>query len=166
MSLAGEAFTRYVDRLRPNLAAFARRRLQPAGVDDAVGETVLRAWQRISHFDERTGETGFSKWMFAILRRVCQEGVASQQRIETMVEEIRADVTMERPNDVAAHREMVAIVLAAPLSKMQTLCFTGYWLGVETADMAECFGIEPATVRKHVQLAREQIRAAAKDHEA
>ncbi len=59
-------------RAYPRLFAYARRRLAtPDEAEDAVSETMMRAYDRVSDFHWRGG--GFEAWLFVICRNIVFE---------------------------------------------------------------------------------------------
>lgn len=59
-------------RAYPRLYAFARRRLTtPDEAEDAVAETITRAYDRMADFHWREG--GFEAWLFVICRNIVYE---------------------------------------------------------------------------------------------
>ena len=64
----------------PRLFAFARRRLATADeAEDAVSETMVRAYDRISDFRWRAG--GFEAWLFVICRNIVFEANRRRGRL-------------------------------------------------------------------------------------
>jgi RNA polymerase sigma-70 factor (ECF subfamily) len=67
-----EAWEALYRRAHPRLFAFARRRLAtPDEAEDAVSETLMRAFDHIDQFRWRDG--GFEAWLFVICRNIVFE---------------------------------------------------------------------------------------------
>ena len=71
-------FEELARRLRAPLAAFLTRRLPSAAdADDAVQETLLRAYRHLDHYDP---SRRFATWLFAIGKNVASNHRAAQRR--------------------------------------------------------------------------------------
>jgi RNA polymerase sigma-70 factor, ECF subfamily len=68
-----------LESLRTELAGYAYRMLgSPFEAEDAVQETLLRAWRRLDTFDARTGS--LRTWVYRIATNVCIDMLRSPQR--------------------------------------------------------------------------------------
>lgn len=161
----GRQFASQIGENRGRMLAFARKRIGAADAEDAVEETILRAWRMEDKYDRTTGDAGFTRWLFAIHRRVCSEATARRNRHAEVLESYRDNLPqaeIDPVNEPTDRRAIVSIVVNAALSHHQLICFTGYWLGVDYETMASCFGIAKSTVRKQVELSKRKLRASFK----
>jgi RNA polymerase sigma-70 factor, ECF subfamily len=68
-----------LDQFRTELTGYCYRMLGSAlEAEDAVQDTLLRAWRRVDRFDPRRGS--LRSWMFAIATNVCLDMLRSAQR--------------------------------------------------------------------------------------
>lgn len=83
-----EAFDNIVRRYQPGLLAHARRRLgSQQAAEDAVQETLLRAYRALPRFN---GEYRLGNWLHRILRNVCTDEANRRRRHLAVVDRIRA----------------------------------------------------------------------------
>ena len=83
---SSEAFDRIVDRYQPGLLAHARRRLgNQKAAEDAVQETLLRAFRAMPRFN---GEYRLGNWLHRILRNVCVDESNRHRRRLALVERL------------------------------------------------------------------------------
>lgn len=83
-----EAFDRIVRRYQPGLLAHARRRLgSQQAAEDAVQETLLRAYRALPRFN---GEYRLGNWLHRILRNVCVDEANRHRRRLALVDRLSA----------------------------------------------------------------------------
>lgn len=89
-----DALVEEVEAFRPQLTAHCYRMLAcPLEAEDAVQETLLRAWSRADRYDSERGT--LRAWTFAIASRVCLDRLRSARR-RTRISEL---VAPARPGD-------------------------------------------------------------------
>ena len=148
-------------RIRPHLVRIAAVRCPPSEVDDVVADTLAAAAQagRLSTADD-------ARWCAAVCCNIARERGRSARR------ERLATVPIERVDPPAPEPDgddpdqlrarLLRAVCAAPLTRMQTLCVAGQWLGSTPEHMAATFGLSPATIRSHLSQARHRLRQTAR----
>lgn len=104
-------------RLYPRLLTYARQRLPPSEVDDAISEAFIRAMNGIERFRWRSS-SGFDGWVFGILRNVVLEQYRRAQKVKpSAYENGGADEPTaeqaEQPEARLVARERAATVRAA-----------------------------------------------------
>lgn len=147
-------------RIYPGLLAYARRRLPSREqADDAVSETMLRAFHGISRFAWRDG--GFDAWLFGICRNVVLESQRARMRYADVPVPDSVD-SRPGPLDVVVADEEAAGVRAAfaRLSpddqEVLELRVIG---GLDAKAVAAVLGKRPGAVRMAQSRALVKLRA-------
>ncbi len=186
-SPAGADLERALDSHRRELTGFCYRMLGAASeAEDAVQETMVRAWRSIGTFE---GRSSLRSWLYRIANNVCVDMVRSPQRrarpMEMGPSTATADVVLgdprpehafvqpiadERvldvdgdPAEVAAARESIRLAFVAALQHLPAqqrsvliLCEVLRW---RAAEVAELLGTSVASVNSALQRARATLAA-------
>src|SRR6187402_1012728 len=73
-----DAFARLIEPLRGQLHAHCYRMLGSAhDADDALQETLVRAWRGIDHFE---GRSSLRTWLYTVATRACLDTVQARGR--------------------------------------------------------------------------------------
>ncbi len=143
--------------------------------DDAVQETMVRAWSALDRFD---GRSQLRTWLYRICTNVCLDMLASRQRrspsgLEASQREIATTGpgttatemhSGEDPADVALARESVRLALVTVLQylppKQRAVLILREVLHWSAAEIAELLGTSVASVNSALQRARATLRGA------
>lgn len=165
-----------LEAMRGELVGFAYRMLgSPFEAEDAVQETLLRAWQHGGDFDPARGS--LRTWVYRIATNVCIDMLRSARRRGldlagspggAISDPLPADAWVlpmrDDPGEVAARRDSVRLAFVAALQHLpprqravlilrDVLC----WRADEVAGL---LGVSVAAVTSALQRAREGIRRA------
>lgn len=141
-------------RLYPRLLTYARQRLPPSEVDDAISEAFIRAMNGIERFRWRSAG-GFDGWVFGILRNVTLEQYRRAQRVRPSAHEDGAAnepvaEQAEQPEARLVARERAATVRAA-FEKLEPrdreLLELRVIGGLDATAVAQIVGKRPGAVR-------------------
>jgi RNA polymerase sigma-70 factor, ECF subfamily len=151
-----------VDRMeshRVELRRYCARMLgSPSEAEDAVQETLLRAWRGAERFE---GRSAVRSWLYRIATNVCFDTAKARSRRPVPVAEVSeltAGCAELDPASLALTRENVRLALVAAVGKLpprqravlllrEVLCW-------RAAEVAELLGISVAAVNSALQRAR------------
>jgi RNA polymerase sigma-70 factor, ECF subfamily len=85
----GDTLERRLEQHRPELTALCRRMLGPCDAEDAVQETLLRAWRGFGRFE---GRAALRSWLYRIAFNVCLDSLRARQRHGRRIEELAGDL--------------------------------------------------------------------------
>jgi RNA polymerase sigma-70 factor, ECF subfamily len=188
-SLAGDDLERTLESHRRELTGFCYRMLGAASeAEDAVQETMVRAWRSIDGFE---GRSSLRSWLYRIANNVCVDMVRSPQRrarpmemgpatsaadVVTMpdhrpenvfVQPIRDDRVIEvdgDPADVAAARESIRLAFVAALqhlpARQRAVLILCEVLRWQATEVAELLDTSVASVNSALQRARATMASA------
>jgi len=153
-----DAWERLYRDAYPKVHAYARRRLPPAEVGDAVSETFLRAVRDLASF-EGAG-AGFDGWIYGIARHVVLDAQrASSRRVRPLRAQRELPVSeplqalLDTEEARAARRAFVR--LAPPDRELLELRVIG---GLSADDAAVALGSRPGSVRMAQTRALRRLR--------
>jgi RNA polymerase sigma-70 factor, ECF subfamily len=172
-----------IERHRPELTGYCYRMLaSPFEAEDAVQETMLRAWRSLDRFQ---GRSALRSWLYKIATNVCLDmlsgrsrratpmdlGPAREPRAEnlamrgeaTWIEPIRDDALGGAdPAELTVRRETIRLAFIAALQHLPPrqrtaliLCEVLRWKASEVADLLET---STASVNSALQRARETVQ--------
>jgi RNA polymerase sigma-70 factor (ECF subfamily) len=112
-ALAGDetAFASLAQRSRPAIHRLCVGIVGPDDADDAVQETLIRAWRRLGTYE---GRSSFEAWLGAIARRTCIDALRRRRRTpepRSEVAERPAEATPDPASVVATRDEVERAVL-------------------------------------------------------
>ena len=141
--------------------------------DDALQETMLRAWRGLPRYEPRAPLTG---WLYRIATNVCLRlierrgpAIPAGTHLQPYPDRLLADLTSTGldPHDAAALRESVGLAYAAALqllpSKQRAVLILRDALDLPAREVAELLGDSVPAVNSALQRAREHI---AREHAA
>ena len=133
------------------IAAYARRRVDPHDADDVVAETFLIAWRRLE--DIPSGDLELA-WLYSVARRVISQGNRSGRRRERLLARLAQlkgpDVVVDETESLA-DREVVHLALGRLRPDDRELLRLSEWEGLSSAQLALVFGCSTnaAAIRLH-----------------
>ena len=171
-----------LEQYRTQLTAYCYRMLgSPFDAEDAVQETLVRAWRGIEGFE---GRAALRSWLYRIASNVCFDMLKSSQRrarpmdLGPALEPVESNLhvpadarwiepipdTMiagDDPAEVAVARESVRLALVAALqhlpSRQRAVLILRDVLRWEASEVAELLGTSVASVNSALQRARVTI---------
>jgi RNA polymerase sigma-70 factor, ECF subfamily len=164
---AGEeqAFVQLTAPLRRRLHAHCYRMLGSVhDADDALQETLLRAWRGIGRFEPRAE---LSSWLYRIATNVCLRMIEQRGRRELATVDARLqpypDVLLEpeTPEREAERRETIGLAFVAAMQllppRQRAALILRDVLGWSGREAADVLGISVAAANSALQRARESI---------
>jgi len=142
-------------------AYFLRSGFGDAGADDGAQETFARAFRSLVTFRAERG--GFGTWLGAIARNVARHRWRQRREPESFETALAEQMfaSADNPGALAAAREETAAVrecVAALPADLGRIVHLRYVEGRTTRGIAAAVNTPEATVRLHLQQAREKIR--------
>jgi RNA polymerase sigma-70 factor (ECF subfamily) len=183
MSSATLAVEQQLEAYRVELTAYCYRMLGSVDAEDAVQETLIRAWRGFDRFE---GRAALRSWLYRIATNVCLDMIDSRKRRarpmdlgpagEPVVENLRTPdqlwiepmpdglvVPEGDPAEVVAGRESVRLAFVAALQQLPPrqravliLCEVLRWKASEVAELLET---SVASVNSALQRARATLEA-------
>ena len=176
---APERLDEQLEQYRRELTAYCYRMLaSPFEAEDAVQETLIRAWRGADRFE---GRAALRSWLYRIATNVCLDLLKGRERrarpmdlgpaaapvVENLNE--RSEVTwiepMPDPADSVVERESIRLAFVAALQHLPPrqravliLCEVLRWQASEVAELLET---STASVNSALQRARATLEAAA-----
>ena len=148
-------------RLRPQLLAYARRRLPcPHLAEDAVQDALLAALEGL---DSYAGEASLRTWLTGILKHKIMDAFRSKRGEEALEDwEEALPAAGPRPEEDCARRGALA-ALERSLGKLPGLHARVFVLreamGMETGEICEALAITPSHCWVALHRARKRLRA-------
>lgn len=170
---AGEqsAFERFFGAYARRLAAFVARRstLDPAGIEDMVQATLIKA---IRHLESFRGEAALFTWLCTI----CRHELASQRRkgarqpihesidVEGLARDVLAEMRApeecepHRELETVAHRNEVARTLNSLPERYALVLEWKYGDGCSVEEIAGVLGLTPTAAQSLLARARKEFK--------
>lgn len=158
---AEERFDRLFRDNYPDVLAYARRRCPtPSDAEDVVAETFAVAWRRIDELPE--GESA-RLWLFGTARLVRMNSHRSQRRTQGLYQRLRARYRPETrlaADFGVGERDRIqqALDTLAPIDR--EVLQLHVWEELSAQEIAVSLELNPPTVRKRLQRARERLAEA------
>ncbi|OIV38915.1 hypothetical protein BIV57_03275 [Mangrovactinospora gilvigrisea] len=159
---AREDVLRAAARFRPELLAHCYRMLGSAhDAEDAVQETLLRAWR---HADAFEGRSSLRHWLYRIATRACLTALerrAGAPRLEPLPDLMLAGPDGGDPAAVALRRDGVRLALVVALRRLpprqRAVLLLRDVLAWRASETAEALGVSVPAVNSALQRARERL---------
>jgi RNA polymerase sigma-70 factor (ECF subfamily) len=160
-----QAFVQLTAPLRRRLHAHCYRMLGSVhDADDALQETMLRAWRAIGRFEPRAE---LSSWLYRIATNVCLRMIEQRGRVEAAAVDAYLqpypDLLLEErtPEREAERRETIGLAFVAamqllPPRQRATLVLRDV-LGWSAREAAEVLGVSVAAANSSLQRARDRV---------
>jgi RNA polymerase sigma-70 factor (ECF subfamily) len=160
-----QAFVQLTAPLRRRLHAHCYRMLGSVhDADDALQETMLRAWRAIGRFEPRAE---LSSWLYRIATNVCLRMIEQRDRIDVAAVDAHLqpypDILLEAqtPEDEAERRETIGLAFVAamqllPPRQRATLVLRDV-LGWSAREAADLLGVSVAAANSALQRARDRV---------
>jgi RNA polymerase sigma-70 factor (ECF subfamily) len=160
-----QAFVELTAPLRRRLHAHCYRMLGSIhDADDALQETMLRAWRSIGRFEPRAE---ISSWFYRIATNVCLRMIEQRARREQLVVDAYLqpypDALLERdtPEHEAERREEIGLAFVAAMQllppRQRAALVLRDVVGWSARETAELLGISVAAANSALQRARERL---------
>jgi RNA polymerase sigma-70 factor (ECF subfamily) len=168
---------RALEEYRRELTGYCYRMLaSPFEAEDAVQETMLRAWKSLDRFE---GRASLRSWLYRIATNVCLDLLASRERKvrpmdlgpsrEPVIDNLNvpAEVTwiqpIPDPADTAVERETIRLAFVAALQhlppRQRAVLILAEVLRWQATEIAELLGTSVASVNSALQRARASLSA-------
>ena len=174
---------RQLEQHRPELTAFCRRMLGWCDAEDAVQETLVRAWRAFDRFE---GRAALGSWLYRIAFNVCLDCSRARQRHTRRIEMTAHDptrvptpshrhrmtasatptgvgnATLSNPAETAVAREAVGFALATLMRlppRQRAVLILRDVLRWKAVEVAELLDTTVASVNSALQRARSTLAA-------
>src|SRR5215472_48191 len=178
VATAQPATTGELEQYRRELTGYCYRMLGSAfEAEDAVQETMLRAWRSLDRFE---GRSALKSWLYRIATNVCMDALGGRERrarpmdlgpaqeplFENLAElpEVTWITPLPTPDELAEQRETLRLAFVAALQHLPPrqraaliLCEVLRWQASEAAELLET---SVASVNSALQRARATLGAA------
>jgi RNA polymerase sigma factor (sigma-70 family) len=154
-----QAFAAVVERHRPELHRHCARMLRsPADAEDALQETLLRAWR-----SRRTLNTGATlAWLYRIATNVCFDFAARREPIPALLEEESAAPFEQRPDARVVAQETLELALLTAIQQLPERQHASLVmrdvLDCSAADAASALSTSVAAINSALQRSRGGLR--------
>jgi RNA polymerase sigma-70 factor (ECF subfamily) len=181
MATAQSATTDALEQYRRELTGYCYRMLGSAfDAEDAVQETMVRAWRSLDRFE---GRSALKSWLYRIATNVCFDALAGRERrarpmdlgpaqeplFENLAElpEVTWITPLPTPDELAEQRESLRLAFVAALQHLPPkqraaliLCEVLKWQASEAAELLETSvaSVNSALQRARATLAKADIR--------
>lgn len=142
------------------LAYLARRTSPPDAVADIYQQVLLTTWTRIARVPLEPDAA--LCWMLATARRHLANHARGQRRRLGGTERLASSIRVVQPPSSFEHEPLDHALRGLNADDLELVRLV-YWDDLTTTQVAAVIGIRPATVRKRLQRAREQLRTALAD---
>jgi RNA polymerase sigma-70 factor, ECF subfamily len=166
-----QAFVQLTAPLRRRLHAHCYRMLGSVhDADDALQETMLRAWRAIGRFEPRAE---LSSWLYRIATNVCLRMIEQRGRLEAAAVDAylqpSPDVPLEErtPEHEAERRETIGLAFVAAMQllppRQRAALVLRDVLGWSAREAADVLGVSVAAANSALQRARERVDREARE---
>ena len=175
MATAQPAVAGELEQYRRELTGYCYRMLGSAfDAEDAVQETMLRAWRSLDRFE---GRSALKSWLYRIATNVCFDALAGRERrarpmdlgpaqeplFENLAElpEVTWITPLPTPDELAEQRETLRLAFVAALQHLppnqRAVLILREVLGFSAKEVAEALDTTTASVNSALQRARASV---------
>ena len=153
MGVKDRRFDELVRAHSPALVTFARSLCQNSwAADEAVQDTLVRAWKYLDSFD---GRGSFEGWLLRICRNVIVDHANAAAKRPMAVDAITLEHACA-PGALDACHEINELIQSLPLTQAEVLVIVGV-LGYTYEDAAELLDVPVGTVRSRLARGRDAL---------
>lgn len=142
------------------LGYLARRTSPPHAVADIYQQVLLTTWTRIARVPEE--QDAALCWMLATARRHLANHVRGERRRLGGAMRLARSIRVEQPGSNFEHEPLDEALRRLSVDDLELVRLV-YWDDLSSDHAAIVMGLRPATARKRLQRAREQLRSAMDD---
>lgn len=148
--MTSEEFARRVEDMLPAMYRVCRLQLNTAADrEDAVQETIFRAWQKLNTL---RSEAAFSGWVMRILVNVCHDIQKQRRRV------IPSD-NLPEPQSAGDGRQQELLQALAELDERQRLAVALHYInGYSVRETACILGVSENAVKLRLMRGRKQLK--------
>jgi RNA polymerase sigma-70 factor (ECF subfamily) len=128
----------------------------PSQADDAVQETLVRAWVGIARLRE---PERFEAWLHRLLVHACTDQVRGRRRFEAAVRRIDLEPSTPDRVDHLADRDALERGLRRLSLEHRAVVVFHFYLGLTVPEIAGQLGVPSGTVKSRLHHARQALRA-------
>ncbi len=126
----------------------------PADAEDAVGETVLKAYV---HLAQLKNPERFRSWIMSILVNVTRTMLAGRNRVE-----MPGDMGQYEQTSSREHKELWYLVMELP-EEFRDAVILYYYDGFRTKEISKMLGVSEGTIKSRLNRARKKLKTALED---
>lgn len=150
-----EQFCHKIRKLETSMYRYALGVLKsPADAEDAVGETVLKAY---AHLAQLKNPESFRSWVMSILVNVTRTMMAGRSRLE-----FPGDMSLYGQHSSGEQRELWYTVMDLPQNFRQVVILY-YYEGFHTKEIAHMMNLSEGTVKSRLNRARQKLKTVLED---
>jgi RNA polymerase sigma-70 factor (ECF subfamily) len=147
-----------IESHRSELKAYCHRLLgSPVDADDAVQETLLRAWRGVDRFE---GRASLRSWLYRIATNVCVDAVHGRSRRPALIDdwaELAHEAPDADPAELSVARENLRLALIALNClppRQRAVLLLRHVLCWRASEVAQALGMSVAAVNSSLYRAR------------
>jgi len=157
-----ESFERLVDRYRPELVGWLRKKVGLDDAEDIAQETFLSVFRNAGSY---SAKRSFRGWVYAIARNLVIDSKRSVYSRRVVVAAVVGHSTLDEliggadPAVIVEHRDMLRVVrdVLTRVPNNQSEALWEYAAGSSCAEMAAERGELKSTIKSRMRLARRQM---------
>lgn len=158
----GELYSRHARAVHDYVARLCP---DPAGAEDIVQETFIRAWRHLPQLS--ADDRPIRPWLFRVARNLLTDADrAARSRPVTVQAEPDDDARDDTGLEQVLDRQLVAVALQNLSAAHRAVLVETFYRGGTTATLARRLGIPPGTARSRLHYALQALRQQLQDHDA